>query len=91
VTGWRNVARLSYIIDRSKIWRSTFYNFLEEGVKRGEFHPKQPLSAVTDFILNVLDGLLLYQRVGGRAVVDIDGQIYALIFYLEGALLGTQR
>jgi AcrR family transcriptional regulator len=90
VTGWRDEARLAYIIDRSKIWRDTFYRFLEAGVTRGEFHPRQPLGVVTDFILNVLEGLLLYHRVGGRKVIDIDGQIDALIFYLEGTLLGEQ-
>jgi AcrR family transcriptional regulator len=91
VTGWRDEARLAYIIDRSKIWRNTFYRFLEEGVTRGEFNPKQPLGVITDFILNVQDGLLLYHRVGGRKVVDIDGQIDALIFYLKGALLGERN
>lgn len=87
VNGWRNEERLSYIVDRSVKWRKLYNELLEEGIRRKEFHPKLPVSAITDFILNVQDGLLLYHCFGGKQIMDIDGQVDSLIFYLERVLL----
>ncbi|MBM6618666.1 TetR/AcrR family transcriptional regulator [Bacillus suaedaesalsae] len=87
VNGWRNQERLSYILDRSVTWRNMYNELLEEGVKRGEFYPKLPISAIADFLLNVLDGLLLYHCFGGTTIMDIEGQVDSLVFYLEKVLL----
>ncbi|KAA0545347.1 TetR/AcrR family transcriptional regulator [Bacillus sp. BGMRC 2118] len=87
VNGWRDEERLSYILNRSIKWRKLYNELLEEGVRRGEFHPRQSITAITDFVLNVQDGLLLYHCFGGKSIMDIDGQVDALIFYLENVLL----
>ncbi|MFZ3590669.1 hypothetical protein ACOI1C_15805 [Bacillus sp. DJP31] len=75
------------MLTRTSSWRNKFATFLQEGVNRGEFHPKQPIKTIVDFLLNVLDGLSLHHQLGGREVVDIDGEVDALIFYLEAILL----
>ncbi len=89
VTGWRDEDRLPYILNRSISWRNKFISFLQEGVNRGEFQPKQPIRTIVDFLLNVLDGLLLHHQLGSKDVeiVDIDGEVDALIFYLEHVLV----
>lgn len=87
VNGWRNEERLSYILERTHKWRKIYTSFLEEGIHRGEFHPKLPVTTITDFMLNVMDGILLYHCFGANDGMDMDGQVDSLIFYLEKVLL----
>ncbi len=91
VTGWRDQDRLPYILKRAKYWKNNFILLLQEGVDRGEFKAKQPLQTIVDFLLNVLDGILLHQQLGGHKVMDIDGEVDALIFYLEAILLNKSN
>jgi AcrR family transcriptional regulator len=87
VIGWRDEERLSYIRNRSLLWRKHFADIFEEGVRRGEFSPLQPLQAIVDFTLNAQDGFLLWnQIISEDNKQELEGQIDALIFYLEKVL-----
>ncbi|MFD1737735.1 TetR/AcrR family transcriptional regulator [Bacillus salitolerans] len=87
VTGWRESDRYNYTRDRSQFFRDRFAEVIEEGVRRGEFKPLQPIQAIVDFTLNAQDGFLLWhQLLGEENKKELEGQIDALIFYLEGVL-----
>ncbi|MBE4909974.1 TetR family transcriptional regulator [Bacillus luteolus] len=88
VISWRSDSedRFDYILNRLKFWRKNLVDLINEGVKRGEFHPVQKVEAIVDFMTNVFDGLILHHHLAGASEIDVDGQVDALLFYLKNVL-----
>lgn len=88
VISWRSNSddRFDYIIKRLKFWRENLIDLISEGVKRGEFHPVQKVETIVDFMTNVFDGLVLHHHLAGASEIDVNGQVDALLFYLNNVL-----
>lgn len=88
VVAWRNETHRQVIFDQSQKAITMMADFLDEGVKRGEFNPIYPLKAVASFLFNVTDGLLLHHMIAGPSheSVYINEQVSGLIDYLKLAL-----
>ncbi|MFC9538785.1 MFS transporter [Lysinibacillus sp. NPDC056959] len=88
VTGWRSegMERIPYLLTRFNRSRENYIKMLQIGVDTGEFYPKQPLSTIATFMINVTDGILLEENLAGKKETDTEGQITALKLYLKTAL-----
>lgn len=86
VTGWRNRQRKEYLRRRYLTGKKIFRRIFEEGVKRGEFKPVQPIDAINRFVMNVNDGIVLEATLLNKHTVGVSEQIRSLKMYLEKAL-----
>lgn len=86
VTGWRASGRTDYLKKRYESGMVLFLRLFNEGIRRGEFKPVQPVSSIIQFFMNVNDGLALEAALLGSDVVNVHGQVDALRFYLREAL-----
>ncbi|WP_107842134.1 hypothetical protein [Metasolibacillus meyeri] len=78
--------RIPYLLMRFNRTRDNLIKMLQKGVDTGEFSPKQHLSTIATFIVNVTDGILLETHLAGKKEADTEGQIEALKLYLKNAL-----
>ncbi len=88
VTGWRSEGkeRIPYLLIRFNRARENYVKILQKGIDTGEFSPKQPLSTIATFIINVIDGILLETNLVGKKEANTEGQIKALKLYLKTTL-----
>lgn len=86
VSGWRASERTDYLKKRYESGMALFLHLFNEGIRRGEFKPVQPVSSIIQFFMNVNDGIALEAALLGSDVVNVHGQIDALRFYLREAL-----
>jgi len=88
VTGWRSegMERIPYLLTRFNRARESYIKMLQKGVDTGEFYPKQPLSTIATFMINVTEGILMEENLAGKKEADTEGQIKALKIYLKTAL-----
>ncbi|MFT8311942.1 MAG: TetR family transcriptional regulator [Sporolactobacillus sp.] len=89
VTGWRNEERKTYLRNRYLKGQNIFSRIFQEGVRRGEFIPQQPIEDITRFFINTTDGIALEAALLGHKTVGAPTQIDALRLYLR-AVLGIQ-
>lgn len=86
VTGWRTEERQNYMSRRYGNGQKIFLRLFEEGVRRGEFVPKQSLEAITRFFINVNDGIALEATLLNGKQIGVAEQIQSLKFYLKEVL-----
>lgn len=86
VTGWRTEERRNYLARRYENGKAIFLRLFDEGVRRGEFSPKQPLEAINSFFINVNDGISMEATLLDEKTVRVAEQIKALKMYLKQAL-----
>lgn len=86
VSGWRVGQRTDYLKERYERGKGLFLRLFEEGVRRGEFKPRQPVSMINQFFMNVNDGIALEATLLGDDAVNVHGQVDALRLYLRYAL-----
>lgn len=88
VVAWRNEKHRQVIYDQSRKIASLFVSFLKKGIESDEFSPRLPLEAITFFIFNVTDGLLLHYMIAGRdrKLAYIKEQVEGLKLFLQSAL-----
>ncbi|WP_010631080.1 TetR family transcriptional regulator [Sporolactobacillus vineae] len=86
VSGWRARERTDYLRTRYEKGQALFLRLFNEGVRRGEFKPRQPVSAINQFFMNVNDGIALEAALLGKETVNVHGQVEALRLYLRHAL-----
>ncbi|WP_100487548.1 TetR family transcriptional regulator [Sporolactobacillus pectinivorans] len=86
VSGWRTEERKRYLRKRYEKANVIIIRIFEEGVKRGEFFPVQPIEAITQFVMNVNDGVLIESVLLNDQTVGVSNQISALKMYLKQAL-----
>ncbi len=92
VTSWRNEKRKRYINSRYERALTDFTKLLQEGVKRGEFKPIQPLETIANIMINIWDGLVLEVSIADHDKIDVKGQMEGLNIYLKSVLsLGEGR
>lgn len=86
VSGWRAKERTDYLRKRYEKGKVLFLHLFDEGIRRGEFKPRQPASAINQFFMNVNDGIALEAALLGKETVNVHGQVEALRVYLRYAL-----
>ncbi|TGB00154.1 TetR/AcrR family transcriptional regulator [Sporolactobacillus shoreae] len=86
VTGWRTEERQNYMSWRYGNGQKIFLRLFEEGVRRGEFVPRQSLEAITRFFINVNDGIALEATLLNGKQIGVAEQIQSLKFYLKEVL-----
>jgi AcrR family transcriptional regulator len=90
VNSCRNPNRSAYMLKRAQLAMSYFSKIIELGIIKGEFKPTQPTDAIALFIINIMDGLLLYRLVTVNLLnpieIYIKEQIDGLRMYLKEVL-----
>lgn len=86
VTGWRAEERKAFLSQRYKAGKSIFLSLFQEGVRRGEFKPKQPIEAITQFLMNMNDGITFEAALLSDETVGVADQIIGLKMYLKHVL-----
>ncbi|MBP0724528.1 TetR family transcriptional regulator [Bacillus sp. RG28] len=90
VNSCRKENRTAYLIKRFEEVIKNLGRLIENGVQTNEFKPIQPVNAIIMFIINVLDGILLFRMLSIGIVapeeVYIKEQISGLKMYLKGVL-----
>jgi AcrR family transcriptional regulator len=86
VSGWRARERTDYLKKRYEKGKALFLRLFNEGIRRGEFKPRQSVAAINQFFMNVNDGIILEAALLGKNTVNVHGQVNALRLYLHHAL-----
>lgn len=86
VSGWRTEERKRYLRKRYEKANAIIIRIFQEGVNRGEFFPVQPIEAITQFVMNVNDGVLIESVLLNDQTVGVSNQISALRMYLKQVL-----
>lgn len=86
VTGWRNEERKAYLSRRYKAGKNIFLRLFEEGVRRGQFRPEQPIESINQFVMNINDGIALEATLLNKETVGVSGQIAMLKTFLKSVL-----
>lgn len=81
-----NMVSNSYVIKRYEKLVSSITNFIEEGIKKEEFHPYKSSESIALYIVSFFDGLMLDTFNLGIGVTKVNEQIDVLIFTLENLL-----
>jgi AcrR family transcriptional regulator len=90
VNSCRKENRTAYLMKRFESAFTNLGKLIENGIQTNEFKPNQPVNAIVMFIVNILDGILLYRMlsigIAEPEQVYIKEQISGLKMYLRNVL-----
>lgn len=86
-----NKEHVPYLIQRYHRLQEAIQEFIQSGIKQGEFQPQLPPRSVSLYLISFLDGLMLDTFQLGSERTNVEEQLHALLFSLKQMLCPIEK
>jgi AcrR family transcriptional regulator len=90
VTGWRDVSKREWLVQRVEKTMRKLVQFLQVGVDRGEFSPALPLELIAKVMASQFEGIMIHTLALGPKHADAYRQLDVLIAHMKSLLLPSK-